>query len=400
MKTSCRQASLMQYPQRFEFVSKAAKAPTHEGISMSNDGLLMLYTLYKQATEGDCSTEQPSMWHVTEYAKWKCWSAIKGMGKMEAMHKYVKTVEEEKPDIWESVAKEIDRSDPSHLDFGDTPHKIERSASGSGEVKKDNDDIDLSASQSSSLTMPNSSFKGNEGVEKLAIDNSEEVENKEEEEDEEKKKYKITLLKDKRADQGKVKGCKSQRFPGTTRKVGALLALMQDIENNPKKLSLQVPSCQEVLQTMLRTKALLNRADQQLKDANAEEIKLEEHLTAFSPRNMEVEPDSGSFSHSSISASKKRAELLVTKGQQLLNELQEHIEGWRRAIREELDASQSDGDMLGDRGSFGFQAIACLLPLKRRTADTVARWIKLDIKFGAMMGEIEAAEDDSLCTIS
>jgi len=94
------------------------------------------------------------------------------------------------------------------------------------------------------------------------------------------------------------------------------------------------------------------------------------------------------------------AEALVAKGQQLLNELQEHIEEWRRAIREELDASQSDGDMLGDRGSFGFQAIACLLPLKRRTADTVARWIKMDIKFGAMMGEIEAAEDDSLCMIS
>eukprot|EP00466_Bigelowiella_natans_P020228 jgi/Bigna1/60053/fgenesh1_kg.8_\ len=162
MKTASRQASLMQYPQRFEFVSKAAKAPTHEGISMSNDGLLMLYTLYKQATEGDCSMEQPSMWHVTEYAKWKCWSALKGMGKMEAMHKYVKTVEEEKPDIWDSVAEEIDRSDPSHLDFGDTPRKIERSACGNDAVIKDDDD--LCASQSSSLNIPENSSQGDGGV--------------------------------------------------------------------------------------------------------------------------------------------------------------------------------------------------------------------------------------------
>lgn len=95
---------------------QAAGAPLHEGVAASNDGALMLYALYRQATEGNCNMEQvasslyfqfisftvfifrilsiitalqPSMWAVTEYAKYKCWNAIKDMNKMQVnLHKF------------------------------------------------------------------------------------------------------------------------------------------------------------------------------------------------------------------------------------------------------------------------------------------------------------------------
>ncbi|GAB5373429.1 hypothetical protein AAMO2058_001750900, partial [Amorphochlora amoebiformis] len=94
----------LAYPERFTVVSEVAGAPLHEGIKAGNDGALLMYSLYMQATHGKCNMDQPSMWNVTEYAKWRCWSAISHMGKMEAMRRYVKTVEEEKPDIWHEVA--------------------------------------------------------------------------------------------------------------------------------------------------------------------------------------------------------------------------------------------------------------------------------------------------------
>ncbi|KAL4853900.1 Acyl-CoA-binding protein [Chlorella vulgaris] len=57
--------------------------PPKEGTS--NDEKLKFYSLFKQATEGDCTAAQPWAVQFEARAKWDAWSALKGMSKTEAM---------------------------------------------------------------------------------------------------------------------------------------------------------------------------------------------------------------------------------------------------------------------------------------------------------------------------
>jgi diazepam-binding inhibitor (GABA receptor modulator, acyl-CoA-binding protein) len=59
-----------------------------------NDTLLKLYSLYKQATEGDAPDEGPSNpFDFVGKAKYNAWEAIKGLNADDAMNQYVSTVE-------------------------------------------------------------------------------------------------------------------------------------------------------------------------------------------------------------------------------------------------------------------------------------------------------------------
>lgn len=58
----------------------------------SNEDLLKLYSLYKQATEGDVSGERPGGFDFKGAAKYDAWAGIKGMSAEEAMNKYVELV--------------------------------------------------------------------------------------------------------------------------------------------------------------------------------------------------------------------------------------------------------------------------------------------------------------------
>jgi diazepam-binding inhibitor (GABA receptor modulating acyl-CoA-binding protein) len=59
----------------------------------SNDQLLDLYGLYKQATEGDVSGERPGLFDLKGRAKHDAWTKRKGVSKDEAMKKYVALVD-------------------------------------------------------------------------------------------------------------------------------------------------------------------------------------------------------------------------------------------------------------------------------------------------------------------
>lgn len=59
----------------------------------SNEQLLELYALYKQATEGDVTGSRPGMLDLKGRAKYDAWAKVKGTGKDEAMKKYVAVVE-------------------------------------------------------------------------------------------------------------------------------------------------------------------------------------------------------------------------------------------------------------------------------------------------------------------
>ncbi len=59
----------------------------------STADLLKLYSLYKQATEGDVQGERPGMMDIKGRAKYDAWAAIAGMPAEEAMQDYVDLVE-------------------------------------------------------------------------------------------------------------------------------------------------------------------------------------------------------------------------------------------------------------------------------------------------------------------
>jgi acyl-CoA-binding protein len=59
----------------------------------SNDRLLELYALYKQATVGDATGDRPGMLDVEGRAKFDAWTKRMGLSKEEAMKEYVALVE-------------------------------------------------------------------------------------------------------------------------------------------------------------------------------------------------------------------------------------------------------------------------------------------------------------------
>lgn len=59
----------------------------------SNDVLLQLYALYKQATDGDVEGKRPGFTDMVGRAKYDAWAAVKGTASDAAMTRYVELVE-------------------------------------------------------------------------------------------------------------------------------------------------------------------------------------------------------------------------------------------------------------------------------------------------------------------
>jgi acyl-CoA-binding protein len=59
----------------------------------SNDDLLALYSLYKQATDGDVKGERPSGFDFVGAAKFDAWEKRRGMSAEQAMQAYVALVD-------------------------------------------------------------------------------------------------------------------------------------------------------------------------------------------------------------------------------------------------------------------------------------------------------------------
>jgi len=55
----------------------------------SNEELLQLYALYKQATEGDVIGDRPGGFDFKAIAKFDAWAEIKGKSKEDAMKDYI-----------------------------------------------------------------------------------------------------------------------------------------------------------------------------------------------------------------------------------------------------------------------------------------------------------------------
>ncbi|SHL49391.1 Acyl-CoA-binding protein [Chitinophaga jiangningensis] len=81
----------MELAQQFETAVAASKTLAEKP---SNEILLQLYSLYKQATEGDVSGEGPSNpFDFVAKAKHNAWEELKGKSKEDAMKEYVALVQ-------------------------------------------------------------------------------------------------------------------------------------------------------------------------------------------------------------------------------------------------------------------------------------------------------------------
>jgi diazepam-binding inhibitor (GABA receptor modulating acyl-CoA-binding protein) len=58
-----------------------------------NATLLKLYSLYKQATDGDVEGKRPGFTDMVGRAKWDAWNELKGRDGAAAMQEYVDLVE-------------------------------------------------------------------------------------------------------------------------------------------------------------------------------------------------------------------------------------------------------------------------------------------------------------------
>ncbi|XP_072903667.1 acyl-CoA-binding protein [Hemitrygon akajei] len=73
---------------------KAAEEVKNLKTKPSDEDMLLIYSLYKQATVGDVNTERPGMFDLKGKAKWDAWSAKKGTTKEDAMKSYIEKVQE------------------------------------------------------------------------------------------------------------------------------------------------------------------------------------------------------------------------------------------------------------------------------------------------------------------
>ena len=81
----------MELQQQFE---KAVADSKELKDKPSNEVLLQLYSLYKQATTGDVNTDPPSNpFDFVNRAKHEAWSGLKGKSTEEAMKDYIALVE-------------------------------------------------------------------------------------------------------------------------------------------------------------------------------------------------------------------------------------------------------------------------------------------------------------------
>ncbi|XP_068169792.1 acyl-CoA-binding protein-like [Antennarius striatus] len=73
---------------------KAAEEVKVLKMKPTDQDMLVVYALYKQANVGDVNTSRPGMLDFTGKAKWDSWAGQKGKSKEDAMNDYVTFIEQ------------------------------------------------------------------------------------------------------------------------------------------------------------------------------------------------------------------------------------------------------------------------------------------------------------------
>ena len=77
-----------------ESVKKISDAGKQLSETLSQDKQLEIYSLYKQATKGDCDTAKPGITDPKGQAKWTAWDGKKGMSQDDAKAAYIEIATE------------------------------------------------------------------------------------------------------------------------------------------------------------------------------------------------------------------------------------------------------------------------------------------------------------------
>ncbi|KAL3232511.1 Acyl-CoA-binding protein [Nakaseomyces bracarensis] len=77
-----------------QLFEEKAKAVNELPKQPSQDEMLELYGLYKQATVGDNTKEKPGIFNMKDRYKWDAWEKLKGMSQEEAEKKYIELVDQ------------------------------------------------------------------------------------------------------------------------------------------------------------------------------------------------------------------------------------------------------------------------------------------------------------------
>lgn len=80
----------MDIQQQFEHAVTRSKTLTQRP---TNEELLQLYGLFKQATEGDVTGERPGGFDFKGIAKYDTWAELKGKTKEQAQQEYINLVD-------------------------------------------------------------------------------------------------------------------------------------------------------------------------------------------------------------------------------------------------------------------------------------------------------------------
>lgn len=80
----------------FEVAARHVAARAAGG-SLGEEVLLRLYALYKQASEGQCSTSRPGVFSLTARRKWDAWQALGDMLQADAARGYVELLSQLEP---------------------------------------------------------------------------------------------------------------------------------------------------------------------------------------------------------------------------------------------------------------------------------------------------------------
>lgn len=83
---------MLQYDQDNSDFEHAVKNIRLLTVRPTDNELLELYGLYKQATIGNNNTHHPGILNIKESAKWNSWKRYSGKGKNWSKHEYISLV--------------------------------------------------------------------------------------------------------------------------------------------------------------------------------------------------------------------------------------------------------------------------------------------------------------------
>ena len=83
------QISSTKMSEQFEKAANAIKESAKSNIKMTDDEMKQVYSLFKQGSLGDNTSEKPGMLDFKGKAKWEAWNGQKGKSKEDAQKEYV-----------------------------------------------------------------------------------------------------------------------------------------------------------------------------------------------------------------------------------------------------------------------------------------------------------------------